>query len=454
MNDNQDRVAAIQQEWARERPELDVRPLGVIGRLHRIAATLTSELTAVYRRFGLGEGDFDVLAALRRAGAPFERAPGELAEHTMVTTGAMTKRIDRLVASGLVSRRASEADARRRVVALTAEGRDLIDRAFGEHMANERRLLGGLSEPEREALEALLVKWTRSIMPGTIEILRYAAFASEPTGGNPAGVVLMADGLSDSAMQSIAAAVGYSETAFVTRRAIGGDPRRHGLRYFSPTDEVPFCGHATLATGFALAERHGVGEFTFETPIGIVVIETANTDTPNGAQITTAFTSVEPELKDFPSGVLDSLLDLLGIGRDDLSSEYPPRLAYAGNWHPILVLNDKNLFDTYHFEPAPLRELMRQQGWKGTVTTMFRLSSTEFEARNPFPVGAITEDPGTGSAAASFGGYLRALSMIDTPCQVTIHQGRHVGRESVLTVTVPPVGGIQVSGTVVAITES
>ncbi|MEU9751071.1 MarR family winged helix-turn-helix transcriptional regulator [Streptomyces niveus] len=154
-----DRVARIQREWARERPDVDVRPQGVIGRLHRLGVYLTEELCVVYRKYGLGEGDFDVLATLRRAGAPFERAPGELAEHTMVTTGAMTKRVDRLERAGLVSRRASESDGRGRVVALTPQGRELIDRAFSEHMANERRLLAALTEEEVVHLESLLFKW-------------------------------------------------------------------------------------------------------------------------------------------------------------------------------------------------------------------------------------------------------------------------------------------------------
>lgn len=159
MTESLDRVARIQREWARERPDVDVRPQGVIGRLHRLGAYLTEELCVVYRKYGLGEGDFDVLAALRRAGAPFERAPGELAEHTMVTTGAMTKRLDRLERAGLVSRRASESDGRGRVVALTGEGLELIDRAFSEHMANERRLLEVLTEEEAARLESLLTKW-------------------------------------------------------------------------------------------------------------------------------------------------------------------------------------------------------------------------------------------------------------------------------------------------------
>jgi len=141
------------------RPDLDVSPQGVIGRLHRLAGYLTGELVVVYERHGLGEGEFDVLATLRRAGAPYERAPGELAEHTMVTTGAMTKRLDRLVAGGLVERRTAEDDGRRRIVALTPAGLSLIDAAFTEHMANERRLVDQLSASDREVLEAVLQRW-------------------------------------------------------------------------------------------------------------------------------------------------------------------------------------------------------------------------------------------------------------------------------------------------------
>ncbi|MFJ8975697.1 MarR family winged helix-turn-helix transcriptional regulator [Streptomyces sp. NPDC102282] len=160
-----DHVARIQAEWARERPDLDVRPQAVIGRLHRLGALLTEQLCAVYRRHGLGEGEFDVLAALRRAGEPYERAPGELAAHTMVTTGAMTKRVDRLERDGLVTRRRSAADGRGRVVALTPAGRDLIDQAFGAHMQNERRLLDALSPEEAAQLETLLTAWLARVEP-------------------------------------------------------------------------------------------------------------------------------------------------------------------------------------------------------------------------------------------------------------------------------------------------
>ncbi|MFJ3669473.1 MarR family winged helix-turn-helix transcriptional regulator [Streptomyces sp. NPDC090106] len=160
-----DRVARIQDDWRRERPDLDVTPQGVIGRLHRLADRLTEELCLVYGRYGLGEGEFDVLCALRRAGEPYERAPGELAAHTMVTTGAMTKRLDRLERAGLVTRRRSEDDQRARIVALTRPGRELVDRAFTDHMRNERRLLDLLTPAEAATLELLLTTWLSRVEP-------------------------------------------------------------------------------------------------------------------------------------------------------------------------------------------------------------------------------------------------------------------------------------------------
>jgi DNA-binding MarR family transcriptional regulator len=154
-----DHVARIQAEWRAERPDVDTGPQGVIGRLHRIANHLTGELTLLYAQYGLSEGEFDVLAALRRAGSPYERAPGEIALHTMVTTGAVTKRVDRLEEAGLVRRRRSDADGRGRVVRLTPAGRRLIDKAFTAHMANEHRLLEPLTAAQQAQLEKLLTAW-------------------------------------------------------------------------------------------------------------------------------------------------------------------------------------------------------------------------------------------------------------------------------------------------------
>lgn len=157
--DGQDHVDRIQAQWHRERPELDVSPVGVIGRLHRIGDRVRAELIALYERYGLGEGEFDVLATLRRTGAPFELTPGMLARHTMVTSGAVSKRLDRLEAAGLVQRRSSERDGRGRVVGLTDAGRELIDEVFAAHMRNEQRLLAGLDAAQRAQLESLLRTW-------------------------------------------------------------------------------------------------------------------------------------------------------------------------------------------------------------------------------------------------------------------------------------------------------
>lgn len=154
-----DRVDAIAAQWRAERPDLDGSPMQVIGRLHRLADHLREELITGYRRHGLGEGEFDILAALRRAGEPFAAAPGELARHTMVTTGAVTKRVDRLVASGLVVRDADVDDGRGRVIRLTPAGRRVIDEAFAAHLANEERLLAGLGPAQRRDLETLLRAW-------------------------------------------------------------------------------------------------------------------------------------------------------------------------------------------------------------------------------------------------------------------------------------------------------
>jgi DNA-binding MarR family transcriptional regulator len=158
-----DHVGRIMAQWREQRPDLDVSPQGIIGRLHRVAARLTEELVEVYAQFGLGEGEFDLLATLRRAGTPYELTPGDLAGQTMVSSGAITKRVDRCVEHGWVTRRVGERDARSRVVALTPAGLDLIDRAFEAHIANEHRLIGPLTELERTRLAHLLESWGRSL---------------------------------------------------------------------------------------------------------------------------------------------------------------------------------------------------------------------------------------------------------------------------------------------------
>lgn len=159
MAERLDRAAHIQAEWRRERPDLDVTPPGIIGRIHRIGIALTAEIVAVYAAHGLTQAEFEVLASLRRAGAPYERTPGDIANHTMVTGGATTKRIDKLEAEGLVERRIAETDKRSRVVALTDAGLRRIDEAFTAHIANEHRLIAALTAEQRATIEPILRDW-------------------------------------------------------------------------------------------------------------------------------------------------------------------------------------------------------------------------------------------------------------------------------------------------------
>lgn len=274
-----------------------------------------------------------------------------------------------------------------------------------------------------------------------LDVLRYSAFAATPEGGNPAGVVLDARELDDERMLRIAGDVGYSETAFVTAWADGAGMPRYRVRYWSPAAEVPFCGHATVATAVALAERDGPGDVVFETGAGDVALRSV---ADAAGTVTVSFTSVEPEVRDLDDGVRDRLLDLLGLVPSDLDERFPPKESFAGNRHPILVVRDRELFDQFRFSPAPVAALMREQGWFGTVVVLHARGPAEFDARNLFPVGRITEDPATGSAAASTGAYLRALGHPER--EIRIHQGAHVRRPSVLDVRIPDAGGIVVSG--------
>ncbi|MFG1871511.1 MarR family winged helix-turn-helix transcriptional regulator [Micromonospora arborensis] len=164
-----DRVAEIVGQWRRERPDLDPSPLLIIGRIQQIAAVLDTTLRPPFAAADLGNGDFDVLAALRREGEPYTLTAGQLSQRMLVTTGAVTKRVDRLIARGLVSRSVSAADARGRVVGLTPAGAALTDRLIEDHLANEAAVLRGLTDSDRRTLERLLATMTRALTSGDVE---------------------------------------------------------------------------------------------------------------------------------------------------------------------------------------------------------------------------------------------------------------------------------------------
>ena len=158
-----DHLDLVLSQWARERPDLDASPMGVIGRLSRLARLIDTELNRVFSAHGLDRSSFDVLATLRRAGPPHRLTPVELMRASMVTSGAITQRLDRLEKRGLITRTPSELDGRRVYVSLTADGLALIDRALPDHLANEHRLLAPLTQAQRKALADTLRRLLESL---------------------------------------------------------------------------------------------------------------------------------------------------------------------------------------------------------------------------------------------------------------------------------------------------
>ncbi|MET9232721.1 PhzF family phenazine biosynthesis isomerase [Lentzea sp. NPDC003310] len=246
-------------------------------------------------------------------------------------------------------------------------------------------------------------------------VLRYSAFTTDPAGGNPAGVVLDASELGDDEMLGIAAKVGYSETAFVVPRG----ERVFDVRYFSPKAEVPFCGHATIATSVALAERIGDGPLTFHTPAGEITIET------NGgtATLTSVPTSSAPAAPELVSAALEAL------GYKEIG-DLPVHVAFGGARHLVIPVQDREQLRSLSYDFDALRDLMLAHDLT-TVHLFWRESAGLVHARDPFPVGGVVEDAATGAAAAAFGGYLRDL---EGPQRFVISQGEDMGRPSRLEV--------------------
>ena len=275
----------------------------------------------------------------------------------------------------------------------------------------------------------------------TPAVLRYSAFTTDPSGGNPAGVVLDARGLSDDAMQRIAVDVGYSETAFLLPRADG----ELDARYFSPLAEVSFCGHATIAAMVAHARRQGPGDFVLHTQAGRVRV------TVDAGSIAT-LTSVPPRVEALDAADLDSVLAALRWQRDDLDPALPPAVAYAGAWHPVIAVVSRARLADLHYNFDALAALMASRGWT-TINLVWREDAHTLHARNPFPPGGVVEDPATGAAAAALGAYLAGQDQLPDDRRFTIHQGHDLGCPSVLRVDVPVDvrDGVRVSGTAVEI---
>jgi PhzF family phenazine biosynthesis protein len=262
------------------------------------------------------------------------------------------------------------------------------------------------------------------------ELLRYAAFTMDGQGGNPAGVVLDASGLDAAKMQAIAADVGYSETAFLVRRQ--GEPNGYDVRYFAPLQEVPFCGHATIAAAVALVERSPADELIFHTAAGVVSITTFRND--NG-ELVAEMTSVAPRTAEPAPGLVAAALQALRWSADDLDPEYPVLLANAGSEHLVLVAKTRQRLAELDYDFDALARLMREHALV-TLQLIWPESKKRYHSRNPFASSGVVEDPATGAAAAAFGGYLRELGIIGEHAAFTIIQGVDMGRPSKLEVSV------------------
>ncbi|MGB3812726.1 MAG: MarR family transcriptional regulator [Shinella sp.] len=156
-----DHVDRILAQWNRERPDLDVEPMGLLGRISRLCTHLAREIEKTLAAHGLNSASFDVLATLRRSGPPYRLSPGDLVATTMVSSGTMTNRLDQLEKAGLIERSHNPDDRRGVIIALTAKGFALVDEAVSAHVENEHRLIQGLDAQERAALDGLLRKFLK-----------------------------------------------------------------------------------------------------------------------------------------------------------------------------------------------------------------------------------------------------------------------------------------------------
>jgi len=291
-------------------------------------------------------------------------------------------------------------------------------------------------------------------MTGTL--LRLAAFTTDPSGGNPAGVWIGDVLPADAEMQRIAAEVGYSESAFLAPDG-SGETGRYRVRYFSPLAEVPFCGHATIASGVALAEPGlaappqtdgGPSRIVLATNGGPVAIATALDE---DGRIRATLTTVSTWVREPQPALLTGTLALLGWRAEELDPALPPVVGFAGAKHLILAARDLSRLERLDYPFEALQALMLEHDLT-TIQLVWRESPDRFRARDPFPVGGVVEDPATGAAAAALGAYLRARGEITPPASFEIIQGVEMGRPSRLTVSVvPDEEGVRVSGNAVTI---
>lgn len=271
-----------------------------------------------------------------------------------------------------------------------------------------------------------------------MNVLKIAAFSDGETGGNPAGVVI-GDALPDAArMQAVAAQVGFSETAFAARTADGWR-----VRYFSPQSEVPFCGHATIALGAALALQHGDGVFALALNHARITVEGRR----DGRLVAAALQSPPTRSAGAAPALVSDALALFGYAAGDLDPRMAPAVAHAGADHLVLALKSRALLSAMHYELEAGRALMNGAGLT-TILLLHAETAQRFHTRNAFASGGVHEDPATGAATAALAGYLRDIAWPHGGA-IDVVQGEDMGMLSKLHADISPAAGssVRVSGT-------
>ena len=272
---------------------------------------------------------------------------------------------------------------------------------------------------------------------GSAEVQRIAAFSDGDRGGNPAGVWIGDAFPTDAEMQRTAHEVGFSETAFAVPTATG-----FRVRYFAPASEVPFCGHATIALGAALALAHGDGTFALQLNDAEITVEGHR----DGAVVSAALQS--PPTRSAPLSPLlaSEVLAMFGYTPADLDPRIPPAMAHGGANHLVIMLRSRERLAAMRYDLDAGRALMEREG---LVTILFGWaeSAQRFHTRNPFASGGVYEDPATGAATAAFAGYLRDIGWPHGGV-IDIVQGEDMGMRSLLRAEIPdaPGSSIRVSG--------
>jgi PhzF family phenazine biosynthesis protein len=268
---------------------------------------------------------------------------------------------------------------------------------------------------------------------------RLAAFSDGDRGGNPAGVVIAEHLPADSEMQRIAAEVGYSETVFAAPQ---GDGWR--VRYFSPAVEVPFCGHATVALGAALAERCGDGVFPLELNQAEITVEGRR----QGERWSAALQSPPTHQRPVAPDLLTAGLALFGYGTQDLDPALPAAIVHGGADHLLLALRRREDLAAMGYALEGGARLMAEAGLL-TILLVWAGGPRTFHSRNAAAGCGIYEDPATGSATAALAGYLQSLHWPHGG-GIEVLQGEDMGCRSLLAAGIPaePGGSIRVAGQV------